>query len=321
MVVVVVVSDDPVFLASFAQQAREGRLLVWATRLIVVTRRAPHRLHPLHQTLALTNSLLLLVDGTAGVSRASVKAVLPFQSPRDAVLWRASWTVGHGLQLSQPLFWDKFNKFSKETSLIVTMEPNDRNTVVMVPDPTAPGGERPVFKGYMITVIEYLAQGLNFSCTFRRPPDGVWGMKLKNGSVIGMVGQVHREEVNMALGPFAINAARYEAVDFTWPVEYMSVKVFAGRETPEIDPWGFLLPLGPWVWAMVLAFLLLLELASFLLSYKFSPYELTSKNLSFTSIMLRQCENFIIRLRNDINCSCSYVEKRISPVPILMMNK
>ncbi|XP_063879787.1 ionotropic receptor 93a-like isoform X2 [Scylla paramamosain] len=32
-------------------------------------------------------------------------------------------------------------------------------------------------------------------------------MKLKNGSVIGMVGQVHREEVNMALGPFAINAA------------------------------------------------------------------------------------------------------------------
>ncbi|MPC71302.1 hypothetical protein E2C01_065576 [Portunus trituberculatus] len=43
------------------------------------------------------------------------------------------------------------------------MEPNDRHTVVMVPDPTAPGGERPVFKGYMITVVEYLAQGLNFS--------------------------------------------------------------------------------------------------------------------------------------------------------------
>ena len=69
MVVVVVVSDDPVFLAAFARQAREGRLLVWATRLIVVSRRAPHRLHPLHQTLALTNSLLLVVDGAAGVAR------------------------------------------------------------------------------------------------------------------------------------------------------------------------------------------------------------------------------------------------------------
>ncbi|XP_063871764.1 uncharacterized protein LOC135106539 [Scylla paramamosain] len=69
MVVVVVVSDDPVFLAAFAQQAREGRLLVWATRLIVVSRRSPHGLQPLHQTLAFTNSLLLLVDGTMGMSR------------------------------------------------------------------------------------------------------------------------------------------------------------------------------------------------------------------------------------------------------------
>ena len=69
MVVVVVVSDDPVFLAAFARQAREGRLLVWATRLIVVSRLAPHRLHPLHQTLALTNSLLLVVDDPAGLSR------------------------------------------------------------------------------------------------------------------------------------------------------------------------------------------------------------------------------------------------------------
>ena len=69
MVVVVVVTDDPALLAAFAQQAREGRLLVWSTRLIVVTRREPHRYHPLHQLLALTNSLLLLVDGVAGVNR------------------------------------------------------------------------------------------------------------------------------------------------------------------------------------------------------------------------------------------------------------
>ena len=69
MVVVVVVSDDPALLAAFARQAREGRLLVWATRLIVVTRRALHRLHPLHHTLSLTNSLLLLVDGPPEVKR------------------------------------------------------------------------------------------------------------------------------------------------------------------------------------------------------------------------------------------------------------
>ena len=64
-----VVIDDPALLDTFARQAREGRLLVWATRLVVVTRPAPHGLHPLHQTLAVTNSLLLVVDSAMGVTR------------------------------------------------------------------------------------------------------------------------------------------------------------------------------------------------------------------------------------------------------------
>ncbi|KAK8373605.1 hypothetical protein O3P69_017759 [Scylla paramamosain] len=120
MVVVVVVSDDPVFLAAFAQQAREGRLLVWATRLIVVSRRAPHRLHPLHQILALTNSLLLLVDGAPEV-----------------------------------------NRMSGEAELMVAMERNHRHLMKEEPDPTAPDGVRVQFKGFMVTVLDYLAQGGN----------------------------------------------------------------------------------------------------------------------------------------------------------------
>ncbi|KAK8405251.1 hypothetical protein O3P69_001667 [Scylla paramamosain] len=158
MVVVVVVSDDPVFLAAFAQQTREGRLLVWATRLIVVSRRTLHRLHPLHQTLALTNSLLLLVDGAVGVSR-----------------------------------------FPEGSDVMVAMEENHSHLAVMEPDPKAPGGVRLQFEGFMINVLAYLAQGLNFSYTFRRPPDRAWGVKLRNGSFTGMVGQVHREDATFGI--------------------------------------------------------------------------------------------------------------------------
>lgn len=79
MMVVVVVSDDPTFLAAFAQEAREGRLLVWATRLIIVTRRSPHHLHPVYKTLAFTNSLLLLVDDTPEAKRCvGVSVFKPF---------------------------------------------------------------------------------------------------------------------------------------------------------------------------------------------------------------------------------------------------
>ncbi|XP_045101288.1 glutamate receptor-like [Portunus trituberculatus] len=325
MVVVVVVSDDPVFLAAFAQQAREGRLLVWATRLIVVSRRVPHSLYPLHQTLALTSSLLLVVDVAAGnarscdclllcmllkkghgqtdrrCSRATGWMVLPYQRPGVAPLRVASWTPRGNLSLHRPLFWDKFSKFSGETNLVVAMERNLKHTVVEKPDSTAPGGVRVLFKGFMVTVVNYLAQGLNFS--------RVVGAKIRNGSFTGMLGQVNKEqrgtnsssiegvylqEVHFGLGPFGINAARYEAVDFTWPLSFVDVKVFAGRGSAEVDPWGFLLPLAPWVWTILLSTLLLLSVTSSFLSRKFSQEDLDSNEvlasnmLYFVSIVLRQ---------------------------------
>ncbi|MPC95642.1 hypothetical protein E2C01_090861 [Portunus trituberculatus] len=163
MVVVVVVSDDPVFLDAFAQQARKGRLLVWATRLIVVSRRAPPNFHPIHQTLALTNSLLLLVDDAAGVARAAGWVVLPYQRPGVAPLRIASWAAEGNLSLHRPLFWDKFSKLSGEAELVVAMERNHRHAMTEEPDPTAPDGVRVQFKGFMITLLDYLAQGVNFS--------------------------------------------------------------------------------------------------------------------------------------------------------------
>ena len=55
------------------------------------------------------------------------------------------------------------DRLSRETNLMVAMEQNHGNKVVMQPDATAPGGKRLLFKGYMVPVLEYLAQGLNFS--------------------------------------------------------------------------------------------------------------------------------------------------------------
>lgn len=55
------------------------------------------------------------------------------------------------------------HRLSGETDLLVAMERNHRHSLVMQPDPTAPGGVRVQFRGFMVTVLEYLAQGLNFS--------------------------------------------------------------------------------------------------------------------------------------------------------------
>ena len=96
------------------------------------------------------------------------------------------------------------------------------------------------------------------------------------------------QEVNFALGPFALNAACQEGVDFTWPVTFLPVKVFAGRGSVEVDPWSFVLPLAPWVWLALFIFLLLLSITSYFLTDKFSE----QKGFAFLSIMLRQCKYF-----------------------------
>ncbi|MPC57287.1 hypothetical protein E2C01_051264 [Portunus trituberculatus] len=37
------------------------------------------------------------------------------------------------------------------------------------------------------------------------------------------------QDVNFGLGPFSIDAARNEVIEFTWPISFVVVKVFAGR--------------------------------------------------------------------------------------------
>lgn len=73
---VVVVSHDATFLAAFAEWSLKGRLLVWSTRLVVVTHLALPKLRsllPEHWTFAMMNTIVLSVADTS--SRYSWAAV------------------------------------------------------------------------------------------------------------------------------------------------------------------------------------------------------------------------------------------------------
>ncbi|XP_071535584.1 glutamate receptor ionotropic, delta-1-like [Panulirus ornatus] len=64
-VTVVVVSDDPAFLAAFAEWSLKGRLLVWSTRLLVVTRLSLMDMQEAFSTLwtfSMMNAMLLTFD-------------------------------------------------------------------------------------------------------------------------------------------------------------------------------------------------------------------------------------------------------------------
>ncbi|XP_071522174.1 probable glutamate receptor [Panulirus ornatus] len=102
-------------------------------------------------------------------------------------------------------------------------------------------------------VLDTVAQSLNFTYRLVTPADQHWGRKLANGSWTGMVGQVARREVDIALGPFGLTEERSKVVDYTRSFFFDDRSILSAKGLPEIDPWGFLFPLAPMVWTTLLA--------------------------------------------------------------------
>ncbi|MPC96941.1 hypothetical protein E2C01_092223 [Portunus trituberculatus] len=69
---VVVVSLDTDFLITFAEGSLKGRLLVWTTKLVVVTRLTMPQLQvllPAHWTFSMMNTVFLNTEGDADQPR------------------------------------------------------------------------------------------------------------------------------------------------------------------------------------------------------------------------------------------------------------
>ncbi|XP_063584651.1 probable glutamate receptor [Penaeus indicus] len=262
---VVVLSDDLAFLASFAESSLRGRLLVWATRLLVVTRLPLQELRRLYQTLSLTNSALLVLS--QDLVRASIYVQLPYRPPSGQLQKVASWSSQGGLVLQEKVFPDKFSRFPEGASLTVAAEQYFPHVEVV----ESPGSSFS-FRGPMAKLLDILAKSMNFTYSFKRPPDGAWGGKLPDGSYNGMVGMVSRKEVDLGLGPFGMSTVRAAVVDFTKPILIDYARILGGRGRAEIDPWGFLLPLTPEVWAGLAALGLLVLLSVASLSYLSRQY-------------------------------------------------
>ncbi|XP_071545434.1 probable glutamate receptor [Panulirus ornatus] len=266
-VTVVVVSDDPVFLAVFMESSVKSLLLVWSTKLLVVTRLSLPQLHHLHTSFSTTNTVLLVVDDNQGPLEFHAYVHLPYSPPDNQPLQAASWTPERGLPPTahHKLFPDKYNTLLYGPTLVVTAEEYLPHTALVRKD-DGDAASSPLFQGPMVHLMEILANTMNFTYNYIRPPDGSWGGKLKNGSWTGMVGMLGRKEVDIGLGPFSIRTYRMEMVDYTREIMFDDNGILVRRGRPQADPWGFLLPLTPLVWAAIMMTLLVVLAVVLLLS-------------------------------------------------------
>ncbi|KAK3884238.1 hypothetical protein Pcinc_011514 [Petrolisthes cinctipes] len=119
--VVVVVSESRTFLATLANWSLKGRLLVWATRLLVVTRLTLPHLHSLlssHWTFSMMNTIFLNLEQPRPNLRCVVYSHLPYTAAGFRKVVRlAYWTPSSTLTFfnNHTLFPEKFTNFFGDT--------------------------------------------------------------------------------------------------------------------------------------------------------------------------------------------------------------
>ena len=80
-------------------------------------------------------------------------------------------------------------------------------------------------------MLREMSDRLNFSYHLQdQPPDGFWG-ELINGSWVGMLGQVVRQEKDFLINGMALVLDRYSAADFSVP--YFSDSYSITLQVPE----------------------------------------------------------------------------------------
>ncbi|KAK4308281.1 hypothetical protein Pmani_020034 [Petrolisthes manimaculis] len=111
--------------------------------------------------------------------------------------------------------------------------------------------------GEEITIVQNLAQTLNFSVRFAEPADGdTWGY-LINDSWTGMMGELVRNEADMGLGNVFMMGYRYEVITFSAPFSHESV-CFMARVEPPVPRWQApSFPFHPWTWLAILVGIIL----------------------------------------------------------------
>ncbi|XP_042231333.1 ionotropic receptor 93a-like isoform X2 [Homarus americanus] len=255
---VVVVSHDPVFLDTFAEWSLKGRLLVWATKLLVVTSLPLPQLHALlssHWTFSMMNTILLNLDDTPPNLRYSVYTHLPYSPDGAQVLRVAVWTPRHGLRLltALPLFPEKFSNFHG-AEVNVTGKPWPPYWVEEQQE-AADGSLVTIYTGCDYLSLETISHTLNF--TINIIPTASWGEAVKKVE----------ERVAFITAVFHVPLPeRKKKHDFTRIYEYnqMSFTLAKPGLKPSLD--SLFYPLTGEVWAWVLVVLLFMPAIYYMVS-------------------------------------------------------
>ncbi|XP_063875822.1 uncharacterized protein LOC135108592 [Scylla paramamosain] len=250
-VTVVVVSNDPAFLIAFAKESDNGRLVVWDTRLLVITRLAIPIIQALLQDFWIFSMMSTMFLKIRNTSRWQVFVHLPYSPSGPQVVPVATWNPGRRFVYFEERvpFPDKYNNFYG-TPINLTwlpLKPYWTETKQQGPD----GKEILTYQGreYLIT----LAMGAALNFSLRPLPYEGWD---------SVLGRLRTREAFMWPVNFPILPHMVKEYDFSFFLERSTLAFTMAK--PSIKPsWQSLyypLQIDVWIYILVTTLIVLIVL-------------------------------------------------------------
>ncbi|XP_066982738.1 ionotropic receptor 93a-like [Macrobrachium rosenbergii] len=244
---VVFLHDDERFLEIFAEGSLRGRLLVWASRLLVITRLSFLRLRSLlasYWTFSMMNAVMMNLEGNS--TSLKLYTNLPYSSSGSQIVQVATWSQENGLSLRRKnnLFAEKFSNFFGATVNVTALPyaPHWLETVEEHPD----GSTTKIYGGTDYQLLSTISEALNFTIRV-----------LQTSSWDEVATRVEERVSFMATVFHNVLPQRLERYDYSYTYEYGSLDFCVAK--PGLKPrWQALYyPLTDEVWLAILAALVL----------------------------------------------------------------
>ncbi|XP_067134213.1 glutamate receptor 1-like isoform X2 [Centruroides vittatus] len=132
------------------------------------------------------------------------------------------------------------------------------------------------FEGYCKDLADLIAENMKINYTMRLVNDSKYGGQDPRSTAgwNGMVGELIREEVDMAIAPLTITSARERVIDFTKPFMSLGISIMIKKpmkKKPGV--FSFMNPLSKEIWMCIIFAYVGVSVVLFLVS-RFSPHEL-----------------------------------------------
>ncbi|XP_014664582.1 PREDICTED: glutamate receptor 4-like [Priapulus caudatus] len=136
---------------------------------------------------------------------------------------------------------------------------------------TASGNER--YTGFCMDLVKRVASKINFKFKVEVVKDGTYGKASGDGTWSGMIGELIRDEADLAVAPLTITSARERVIDFSKPFMNLGISIMIKKpEKQKPGVFSFMNPLSYKIWMCIIFALIGVSIVLFLVS-RFNPYE------------------------------------------------